>query len=366
MTSRLGILQFLLPCAMSAQLPERHLASRPTAQLAESFSDIAGVRELSDGRLIVLDGQEQRLVLVDLGTKSVQAIGRTGQGPGEYGRAIRLVALPGDTTWVVDAAGSRILVIRPNGTTGEVITGFGVEQGDFGVTPVSLRAADGTGRLYFQGRGAPNSVQPTQPPDSVPIIRTDRRGGSVTHLFMAATPRARVQVTMEGKQIKAVNVVRPPFTVGDEWAVAADGTTSVARREPYRLDVVTETGSLVKGALVTAEAIPVTAADQSEYLSTQANGGKIDPKTISWPATKPTFLPNAVVLGRGGESWVRRTGRAGATVARYDVFDRRARLSATVTVPASIRIVVLSTRGAVVVRTDDDGLQYIERYGVPE
>ncbi len=204
-----------------------------------------------------------------------------------------------------------------------------------------------------------------QPAESVAIVRTDRRGGGMTRLATAATPQTRVQVTMEGKQVTAVNVMRAPFAVGDEWVVASDGTLPVARRAPYRLDLVPAAGSLVRGVVVPAEELPVTPADKREYLSMQPNGATIDPNTIPWPQTKPVFLPGAVVVGIGGETWVRRATRAGATVVRYDVFDRGARLVATATMPVSHRLMILSSRGAIVVRTDDDGLQFLERYALP-
>ncbi|MFN8580652.1 MAG: hypothetical protein U0163_06690 [Gemmatimonadaceae bacterium] len=207
------------PGSVGSQTAERHLAAQPVSRLAESFSEIAGVRELRDGRLILLDAKEQRLVVADFAAGTARPIGHSGQGPGEYGRAIRLVSLPADTTWVVDGAGRRVLVIGPDASPRDIITGFGKPAEDSGLTPMSLRGADGRGRLYFTGRGTPGR-DPTQPPESVAVVRLERRNGAIVRVATAATPPSRVRIQMEGKEIKSVNVIRPPFSVGDEWDVA--------------------------------------------------------------------------------------------------------------------------------------------------
>jgi len=53
------------------------------AQLRQQFSMITSVRELQDGRLILVDRLERRLAVVDWRAGTVASIGREGRGPGE-------------------------------------------------------------------------------------------------------------------------------------------------------------------------------------------------------------------------------------------------------------------------------------------
>ena len=96
------------------------IAARPLPAAAwtssESFSRVSSVREQRDGQLIVLDEQEIRLLRVDPRSSRVTPLGRSGQGPGEYLLPITLVALPGDTTMVVDmSGGGRHILVTPAG-----------------------------------------------------------------------------------------------------------------------------------------------------------------------------------------------------------------------------------------------------------
>src|SRR5688572_22514070 len=74
-----------------AQLPERRLPARPAAFAEEPFSELRSVRELSDGRVIVLDMRDQTIQVIDFTSGDAAAIGRRGQGPGEYARAVSLM-----------------------------------------------------------------------------------------------------------------------------------------------------------------------------------------------------------------------------------------------------------------------------------
>jgi hypothetical protein len=75
-------------CPAAAQSPLRTLA-KPDAEYAEPFTQINGVRELKDGRVIVSDVREKTVQLVDLKAGSAQKIGREGSGPGEYAMPMR-------------------------------------------------------------------------------------------------------------------------------------------------------------------------------------------------------------------------------------------------------------------------------------
>lgn len=352
-----------LTSALHAQGPERALGPA-TARLAEPFSDIAAVRELRDGRLIVLDGKEQRIVVADLASGSVTPIGAKGRGPGEFLRALRFLALPGDTTWVVDAQGGRVLVIGPDATPIGVVTAFPSPASDSGISTNALRATDVSGRLYFVKPQAPMNPDNPTAPDSTRIMQYDRRRGIVSARGMAALQQTKINVQRAGKQITAVDVVRTPFSVGDEWDVNAAGQLVMARRDPYRVEVLAPGRPAARGPIIRATLRKVTEADKTEYLASVPNGTSIKRETVPWPETMPVFLPRALTV-TDREAWVRRAVPAESEIAKHDVFDLQGRRIAGLTMLSSVRVLLVTSRGVYAAHTDDDGLQYVERYAMP-
>ncbi|MDP1861873.1 MAG: hypothetical protein Q8K82_24655, partial [Gemmatimonadaceae bacterium] len=113
--------------AMGGLLPSPSLAqtvrtlTKPDAELAEPFTNVGGVRELKDGRLVVIDARDKIVQLVDFKAGTGTKVGREGSGPGEYALPMRLVPLPGDSSGVYDMLNSRLLVVLPNGKPGNFI-----------------------------------------------------------------------------------------------------------------------------------------------------------------------------------------------------------------------------------------------------
>ena len=102
---------------VAAQQPTRTLA-KPLAEYGEPFSQIAAIRELKDGRLLVVDSRDKLVQLVDLTAKTATKVGREGSGPGEYGLPTQLFALPGDSSVIFDPLNQRYLMVHPDGKPG--------------------------------------------------------------------------------------------------------------------------------------------------------------------------------------------------------------------------------------------------------
>ncbi len=65
-----------------------------------------------------------------------------------------------------------------------------------------------------------------------------------------------------------------------------------------------------------------------------------------------------------GRVWVGRWTRDGEP-ARFDVFDEAGRRIQTVALPMERELLLLGARSIYLVRTDNDGLQTLERYALP-
>src|SRR4051812_17741542 len=92
--------------AQQSSIPVRELGS-PESISRDTVGFLYGVRELSDGRVLVNDAGARRLMLFDrsLATYKIVADGKT-DGPNSYGkRATGIIPYLADTTLLIDLAG---------------------------------------------------------------------------------------------------------------------------------------------------------------------------------------------------------------------------------------------------------------------
>ena len=83
---------------------------------------------------------------------------------------------------------------------------------------------------------------------------------------------------------------------------------------------------------------------------------------FDWPDVKPPFVPRTVYAAPEGDLWVQRSTPARDSVPVYDVFNASGNLAARIALPKGRRLVGLGKGVAYATRTDDDGLQWLERY----
>ena len=86
---RTGILVLALATATASMLTGQSFhteaLSDADASFPEPFSSITGLRELSDGRVVIADRLEVAVAIIDFDSGDLISVGRQGQGPGEYG-----------------------------------------------------------------------------------------------------------------------------------------------------------------------------------------------------------------------------------------------------------------------------------------
>lgn len=367
---------------LQAQGPVQRL-EKPEATYAEAFAFVQQVRELADGRVVVADPLGQVLLIADMKTGAADTLGGVGQGPEEYRQPDAVYALPGDSTLLVDLGNARLAVLDPEGKFGKTMPMTqGAPGPGGGLLIVIPRGVDTEGRVYFQplgggmGRGFP---------DSAAVVRLDRQTGAMDTLAKVKLPEV-MQTRAGGPGNQNVTISMLPLSPRDAWAVAPDGRIAIARSSDYHVEWVSPDGRVTRGMPVEYEPVKVERADKAEWAESMSNGVRIgiavsdgdrrvtlgrgggsgDPDIdgLEWPERKPAFVDNGVVVTPEGDMWVRRHVPAGEPV-RFDVFGPDARLKGAVTLPAG-RDVVGFGRGTVyVTRTDDLGLQWLERYRIP-
>lgn len=363
----------LLPAALSAQAaPTRFALGAPTATITETFSKVVGVAELRDGRLVVGDSKEGALWVADPRSGTAKALGHQGDGPGEYRSVFAVAPGPGDTVFVHDTRGLRVIRIAPNGD----VAGS-VEHGMFrdGVSP--LHGIDRDGRIYFESH-----LLGTE--DGRPKRRMQhevvRWGKGTAEPTTAATMTDHVQA-MHRFSYHAL-------PMRDAWVVAPDGRVGVIDATDYRLRWYRDGKVVSEGPRLPYRAVPILPADRTAYrvwrAANPAGGGMSSPKggaddkareiakatalwgdTLFW-TTKPAVVENGAWRSPGGDIWVERSQPSTATQPLIDVVTDAGTLRGTLLLPAHTRIIALRAGGIYLVQMDDDDMETLRRYPWPD
>ena len=364
-TLAVGLLA-LMPSAVTAQ-PRPIELTKPEARLDESFSQLAAVRELRDGRVLLVDTKEKLLQIGDFARKTVQTIGHQGSGPGEYNTPIGLVAMPGDLTWVYDPLNQRFLVVSPDGKPGELVplSSLGSLKG---LSMMLLPSADARGRLYFE---AVNQTTMSGK-DSTVILRWTRGQAALDTAGYVAPMDFGIETVGGKMRIRAMRMFAPQET----WVVDPAGRLARVTPAPYRVIWYDAARKATIGPAVRYQPVPVTEDEKDEVRKQikQALAGVGAAAAVrqgfkvpepEFAPTKPPFAGKGTALiGPAGEVWVARSGLLKEPT-RYDRFDPQGRLVGQVSLnPRSI--VLGFGRGTLyVARKDEDDLMYLERYRWP-
>jgi hypothetical protein len=357
-----------------AQVPAtRALAT--AEEYAESFDLVTSLRELPNGKLLLVDNGPRALLLVDFTGGTQTQIGRNGQGPGEYQFPGELVPYLGDTTLLVDRASRRLLPVSAEGKMGKVIPFPDMVQG-----LSEMRGADPRGRLYFQASAfgfGPGSSATAEMPDSTTLIRWDR-GTKIDTLGKVRLPATKINTGGTSTQ-RTIMIMQQPYAGQDDWAVTREGRIGVVRLGDYHVDWLGDRPA--KGTPVKWDPVKVGPAEKEAFMArsrdtrnrfsvTTGGAGRANApqprqrteEDFDWPDVKPPFVPRTVYAAPEGDLWVQRSTPARDSVPVYDVFNASGNLAARIALPKGRRLVGLGKGVAYATRTDDDGLQWLERY----
>lgn len=392
-----GMLAFAAP-AFAQNVPTRTL-SKPDAEFAEPFTQIAGVRELRDGRVITIDPRDKTIQVVDLRAGKATKLGREGSGPGEYGLPMRLLALPNDTSAVVDMLNNRMLLINPNATVGGFVDlnvpapgGRGDGGGRVLIGGSMPQSSDAKGRMYMEGPPFRMTENGPQSADSVPMVRWDRASGKRDTLAWRRVAQGSTQISGGrsggGQNVRMSIGGGPPFAGADGMVIGPDGRVAVVRHDPFSVDYVSETGQRTRGQPIRYEKVKVSDGHKEEWRERQRgttgmfitndNGrrtaGMAPPSNVQDPETwggefMPPFLTgtNNLVFSNDGYLWIARTGPAGQAPT-YDIVDRGGNVVQRVVLPKRHRLLGFGNNAVYVARLDEDDLQYLQkhRFSMPD
>lgn len=379
MTSeRFVFAMLVVPMVVATAGAQRPLAirlKRANAVHPTGFSGIARLRELSDGRLIVLDSTDHKLYLVNFGTGTAAPFGRVGDGPEEYRRPNGLFALPGDTTMVTDAQTRRLIFFRGDRPAATLSAEAPVMKATDGFIIGTSQAGYIAKAFLPRGLG-----RPVDQGDSILIARfsrADGRGDTLARMRsgFGGPPGSATKATPAFERAAGPTAQREYMfapVIGDQAIGFPDGWIAVARMEPYRVDWIDPAGKMHRGRPIP---VPVTPLDDKEKRFYLERLAKLDGKPAGNPADikdwRPAIPPfwgfydAALHQAPGGNLLVTRAPTAALPTPTYDFVERSGAYLGQLVLPAGQAVVGFGAHSVYVVVVDADGLESLRRHPWP-
>ncbi len=285
------------------------------------------------GNIYILDRKAVHIKVFDRQGKFVRAIGKKGQGPGEFQRPSDFQVTPKEEILVCDSTSRRVLLFKLDGDflrelsagkmwmfTQAKTDSRGDIVGSHTIMDMEARSA----LLRFN-----SNLEPLFTIASVPIARYP--------VFNPYFPLIHFEVTPEG------NVL---------WGITTE----------YEFRIVNPDGRFIKRIIKDYEPEKLTQEDR-EKKAREIWGDQGPPSDIrvEWPKNYPAFQD--FIMDDRGWLFVRPyTKRKEAKGSSYDVFDAEGRYVARVLLPA--RILLIKNGKLYTIEEDEEGLLSVKRYSL--
>lgn len=295
------------PSALAQNVvPVREL-SAPLASAKVTFRNIFGVREIAGAKLLVNDGVQRRVVMLDASLSNPWIVlDSASHASNNYGsRPSPLIPFLADSTLFIDVPSLSLAVIDPNGKITRVMAP--PRPNDLRFLVGSPSYVDARGNLLYQLEPAHKQVRQnqqvsgsstfvSQPQDSAPVSRANFEKRSIDTVgYVRIYNGARTSTTRTSDAIITKILVNPLVTV-DEWTVLSDGTIAFVRGQDYHVDVIRPDGRALSGAKLPFDWKRLTDADK-QHLVDSARAAFYQ----SQPATTKDNAP-MVMMATGGDS----------------------------------------------------------------
>ena len=297
------------------------------------FSNVQNAVRLADGRIVVSDYGVSQLRFFDATGRFIKAVGRPGQGPGEFDFLGRILRVEGDSLILWDPNNARLTVFDSGGRVARMVPlrdaqgssfpdPFGrTADGDLVGTVGSRNAAVGAHRnqVYFVRYG----------PDLAPVDTIAEHVGSERFSEQCGGGMCGYATPFGRTTSAAFRDDRLYVGDGDRFEVTvigADGRRirsvrlGVPNREVTAADVARQ-----RGAFIARARTPQRRADFERVWA-----------AMPVPRTMPAFRD--IRVDRAGNLWVENYRATEDEAPRWAVFDSAGRLLGTLATPRSLSI----------------------------
>ena len=214
------------------------------------FGQIAGIGITSDGRILVLDQQAQRVMVYGPDGTYESSMGRPGSGPGEFGPAANALFIGrGDTVIVPDLANQRVNITPIDGEPSSFA--IQMEQG----LPIRYDLQE-SGDLVAHRRAL---NLPNQTAENNDLIVTQAYDGTILDTLLTPRRGDSFTITSDRPQFRI-------FAAEPTWTILSSDRLAFAVNDTYRIEVFGRDGTLERIVTRPYEPTPVTEADQRAII----------------------------------------------------------------------------------------------------
>jgi hypothetical protein len=388
----------LILLALLTQQPQPRLIAAPDAHTTMKLGDVANVRSLPGGRLLVNDTKRRVVLVVDSAmTRASVVLDSSAAATDGYGpRPGGLIPFRADSSLFIDPVGLSMYVISPAGKVARVASiPRSQDAGSLSSTANGLPGLDVAGRLVYRGsfnpqRAMNGGMTVGQSPDSMEVVRLNMSSRKLDTAGFVKTSKVKVTVTQTDGGMSVAAEMNPVQMV-DDWAVLSSGAIAFVRGLDYHVDILGANGVVagpkipfdwkslsdeakialldsVKRTMTTPQGTVNGAAAATHGGMTMGPGGHTLSAVTLAPASElPDFMPAFNVgAARGdadGNLWIRTTARRDGAIAGpiYDVVDGAGKLIDRVQVPPGRTIVGFAPGGVVYLVGRDATGDVVER-----
>lgn len=338
---------------------------------AENFSLVGPVRVGSHGRIAVGLPQDSEVRLYDAEGRLVSAIGRRGEGPGEFRHM-------GSLTWLEDTLVVDDPVLRRH--TFVDLDGRLLRTRTFPApfTQASATSSDGREAITFrfflsisaapgdEALGIASPVVPPRGPDRVPAPRMlISLGAAVQARLLAIPPDGyddRRMITLAGRSNPVPFAFQPQIVVSSNGQRVLFASADQSQREgTFQLTVLELDGDTIFHRSYPFAGEPITPTEVDSAVAAMTSVDRF--REVARQRIPAVHAPiESVVLALDGTVWV--TLRGTATGREVLVLDAEGEPVALVPLPARTRVQEASRTHVYVTETDSLGLISVARYRI--
>lgn len=334
------------------------LADEPSLQIGslddpeQSLGRVNAARTFADGRVVVFDVSIPQVRVFAADGTFVRAIGRGGDGPGEFRSGGNLEVLPGDTLLVYDLLPQRVSLVTGEGA---LVTTFKPQPDPN--SPISFfmaRLANGgyltSGNAFGGSNGRTREVGW--------ISRRDPDG--------AYAGKVIEYQAGEGIVVDGASSMPAPFA-RRHFHVFGTGRLVLGFADHFQFEMHGVDGTLERIVRRAGQPAPVTDAERDSVTASWRERYAEHPSEfrdmvehLEFPPTHPAY--DDLRLDLAGNVWMLNHRAARNDPARWSLFDREGRWTSDVTMPGDLNVMELGDTHVLALWRDELDIQYIRRY----
>ncbi len=316
------------------------------------FGYVSDLAINSAGQIFVSEGQDPKIYVYSNAGAFITTIGSKGKGPGEFSYGPDITISRGDSIFTLD--GQRIAVFQPGDfrlvhTVPIVTEGFEYPMDIVGVADEEVLVLFGTGL----------GVNPTTEDRRTVLRLLNYQGNVIRDSVVVVAANEALVLRKPG----FVSVRSMPFGRTSAVHLGPDGYLYHGWTESIDITISDLYGATHDSIRYQAPVMPVTGQAVSRTLENLSEDmQKVFMQNLH--DTRPAY--GLFVVGDQARTWIKLTKPEGSPTAQWLIFGADRRLAASVDLPASVSLSVITSGRAYGTHVDDIGITTVVAYNIVE